>query len=306
MASLGKIIASGGGVLAVCVVVGLYVTKPARLAPDALVGLIADTENGEQVFSAMGCASCHSAPDGVDYADEALGGGKRFPSPFGTFLAPNISSHPTAGIGEWTDLDIANAVLKGTSPEGQHYYPAFPYATFNKTKLQDIVDLIAHLRSLPAIDTPNQAHEIGFPFNLRASLGGWKLLFVNTNWLVTGDLTPQQEHGRYLVEAMAHCGECHTPRNFLGGIQSSNWLAGAPNPVGKGRIPNITPGELDWSDADVVEYLTSGFTPEFDTVGGEMVEVVENMAKLAPEDREAIVAYLRIVPPHENEKAASN
>ncbi|AML52733.1 c-type cytochrome [Falsihalocynthiibacter arcticus] len=298
MASWGRKIASSGGILAVCVVAGLYITKPERLAPDALEGMIPSTENGARVFSAMGCASCHSAPLGVEYENDALGGGKRFPSPFGTFVAPNISSHPTAGIGTWTDLEIADAVLKGTSPTGEHYYPAFPYATFNKAKLQDIVDLIAHLRSLPAIDTPREAHDLGFPFNMRVSLGGWKLLFVNTDWVVTGDLTPQQEHGRYLVEAMGHCGECHTPRNVLGGSEKTLWLAGAPNPVGKGRIPNITPGEFNWSEADVVEYLTSGFTPEYDSAGGEMADVVENIAKLPSADREAIAAYLQIVPAH--------
>lgn len=300
MASLGKKLTYGGGFLAVCVVAGLYITKPERLAPDALEGVVPNPENGARVYAAMGCASCHAAPKGVEYENDALGGGKRFPSPFGTFVAPNISSHPTAGIGAWTDLDIANAVLNGTSPTGEHYYPVFPYASFNKATLQDVVDLITHLRSLPAVDTPHEPHDVGFPFNMRVALGGWKMLFANTDWVVTGDLTPQQEQGRNLVEAMGHCSECHTPRNMLGGSQTSQWLAGAPNPVGKGRIPNITPGALEWSEADVVEYLTSGFTPEYDSAGGEMVDVIENMAKLPSEDREAIAAYLQIVPAHSN------
>jgi mono/diheme cytochrome c family protein len=104
------------------------------------------------------------------------------------------------------------------------------------------------------------------------------------------------ERGRYLVEALGHCGECHTPRNAFGGLIKSRWLAGAPNPSGRGTIPNITPAKLDWSDGDLKTYFTSGFKPDFDTVGGHMADVIENL-KLMPEtDLQAIIAYLRAVP----------
>jgi mono/diheme cytochrome c family protein len=152
------------------------------------------------------------------------------------------------------------------------------------------------LRSLPPQDVPNQPHDVGFPFNIRASLGGWKLLFAKGDWVVDGDLTDVETRGRYLVEALGHCGECHTPRNPLGGLSKSEWLTGAPNPSGSGRIPGITKSQLTWSDADVAAYLTTGFTPEFDTAGGSMAEVVENLAKLPRSDVDAIVAYLRRVP----------
>lgn len=217
MASASLIVIRGGLVLAAIGVLGYAITLPKTLDLNALAGFEADVENGARVFAAMGCGACHSAPDGVEYEGGALGGGKRFPSDFGTFIAPNISMHRTAGIGNWNDLDIANAVQMGTSPKGEHYYPAFPYASFNKAEIKDVFDMIAHLRTLPATDTPSRKNEVSFPFNLRMALGGWKLLFVNRKWVVKGNLTVEQEQGRYLVEALGHCGECHTPRNILGG-----------------------------------------------------------------------------------------
>jgi mono/diheme cytochrome c family protein len=110
------------------------------------------------------------------------------------------------------------------------------------------------------------------------------------------NLSQEEEQGRYLVEVLGHCAECHTPRNRLGGLQRARWLAGAPNPSGKGNIPNITPAALDWSVGDIAEYLSSGFTPEFDTAGGSMAEVIENTARLTDADRLAIAAYLKRVP----------
>jgi mono/diheme cytochrome c family protein len=187
-------------------------------------------------------------------------------------------------------------VLNGTSPAGQHYYPAFPYASYGRAAPQDIVDLIAHLRSLPPQAHASAPHEVGFPFNIRATLGGWKLLFGGGDWVVEGDLTPQQARGRYLVEGLAHCGECHTPRNILGGAQRAAWLTGAANPSGEGTVPGITSGQLDWSDRDIASYLTTGFTPNFDTAGGSMAEVIDNLGQLPEADIEAIVAYLRLVP----------
>ncbi|NCO87460.1 MAG: cytochrome c, partial [Rhodobacterales bacterium] len=134
------------------------------------------------------------------------------------------------------------------------------------------------------------------PFNIRRAVGLWKVLFRSDAFVVTGALTPQQARGRYLAEALGHCGECHTPRNALGGLDRTRWLAGAPNPSGEGRIPDITPGRLQWTEAGIAEYLKSGFTPDFDTAGGEMAEVVRNTARLTDADRAAIAAYLKIVP----------
>lgn len=283
--SLAVIAAAGGWVL----------SAPSPLPADEFEGLTGDPVHGEQVFSAAGCASCHMAPGATGSAQLVLAGGQRFPSPFGTFIAPNISSDPAQGIGGWSVLDLGNAIQRGVSPDGAHYFPALPYAAYAKMVPQDVVDLHAYLTTLPADATANQPHEIGFPFNIRRSLGLWKLLFTGQDWAVQGDLTEEETRGRYIAEAMAHCTECHTPRNALGGLDRSQWLAGAPDPSGQGRIPDIRPSALTWSKDEIVEYLTSGFTPEFDSVGGHMAHVVENMAKLPDTDRQAVAAYLKRV-----------
>jgi len=273
-----------------------WVTRPQTLADDALAGLEPDLALGEATFYAAGCASCHAAPEASEDAKLVLSGGRKFDSPFGVFLAPNISPDPDHGIGGWSSLDFANAMITGVSPNGAHYFPAFPFSSYNKAKLGDVVSLHAFMQTLPTSQEPSKPHEVGFPFNIRRNLGGWKTLFVSDDWVLDDDLTEAETRGRYLVEALGHCGECHTARNALGGLNRTAWLGGAANPSGKGRIPNITPKELLWSEDEIAEYLKSGFTPEFDTVGGHMVDVVENTAKLSDEDRLAIAAYLKIVP----------
>ncbi|MFA8443030.1 c-type cytochrome [Yoonia sp.] len=272
---------------------GWYVTRPAPLADNALDGLTPDAARGAVTFAAAGCASCHTSEAGPD---TLLTGGKRFASPFGTFVAPNISSDQVHGVGGWSDLELASAIVAGVSQDGSHLYPAFPYTSYNKADMQDVVDLIAHMRTLPASDAPSPPHEIGFPFNLRAALGPWKALFVSEQWVLTTAETDVLERGRYLVEALGHCAECHTPRGALGGLQRDQWMAGAPNPSGEGRIPNITPAALQWSERDIAEYLKSGFTPDFDSAGGEMVAVIKNTSQLTDADRAAIAAYLKAIP----------
>jgi mono/diheme cytochrome c family protein len=262
-------------------------------------GLAGDAARGQVLFAAAGCASCHVAPDTESDGAPVLAGGQRFVTQFGTFVAPNIS--PSAqGVGDWTDAQIINAMARGVSPEGQHYYPAFPWNAYNKANLQDLADIAAYLRTLPPSDAESLPHEIPFPFNIRRAVGGWKLLFENRDFVIQGELTPEQERGRYLVEALGHCGECHTPRNALGGLRTNAWLAGAPDPAGEGQNPNITPAGLQWTEDQIVAMLQSGFTPEFDVVGGEMSEVVANTAQLSDEDRGAIAAYLKAVPPVES------
>lgn len=287
------------GFVAIAAATGLYVTRPRHVDPAEFDGLSGDIDRGALVFAATGCASCHAAPEAEGEARLVLAGGKGFASPFGTFYAPNISTGQN-GIGGWSLLDLADALRHGTSPDNRHYYPALPYGSYSRMTAQDIADLYAYLATLPASDADSRPHDVGFPFNIRASLGGWKMLYANDGWVLTGDLTAEQERGRYLVEAMGHCAECHTPRNALGGLQTDRWLAGAPIPGATGRVPNITPGGLSWSEGEIVEYLTSGFTPEFDSAGGEMFEVVQNTAQLPQADRQAIAAYLKAVPPVEN------
>lgn len=266
---------------------GLWITRTLSVDPEDFAGLTGQPTRGEQVFHAAGCHSCHASESDND--QKALVGGQAFPSDFGTFYAPNISSDPVHGLGAWSLLDFANALQKGVSPKGQHYYPAFPYTNYARMTPQDVVDLWAYLLLQPGSPTPSKPHDIEFPFNIRRGLGLWKQLYFTDDWIVDD---PASERGRYLVEALAHCGECHTPRNAIGGLDLSKWLHGAPNPSGKGTIPNITPSKLQWDAIDIAFYLDEGFTPEFDSVGGHMVPVVENMAKLPPEDRAAIAEYL--------------
>ena len=271
--------------------VAWWLTAPKTVPDDFLAGLSGDQEAGEVVFHASGCASCHSAPDASGEAMLVLAGGRGFASPFGTFYAPNISADPLAGIGDWSATDLANAMIHGTSPDGQHYYPAFPYASYRKIAPQDVVDLRAYLATLPADQTESRDHDVGFPFNIRRSLGGWKVLFAGKDYVQPAP-DAVLERGRYLVEVLGHCAECHTPRNALGGLQRDKWMEGAPHPSGKGSFPAITPSKLQWSQGDLVAFFQSGLTPEFDSTGGEMTEVIDNLRQLPVSDQEAIAAYL--------------
>ncbi len=275
-------------------------TLPQTLDPSKVAQLTGSAEKGALVFAAAGCSSCHSAKDGDPLI---LSGGRAFPSDFGTFYAPNISPDTENGLGNWTLAEFATALKKGVSPKRKHYYPAFPYTTYQNMELTDIADLFAYLKTLPAASNPSIAHDVAFPFSIRRGLGLWKRIFMPNGFHMpdTG-LSVTEKRGRYLVEAMGHCTECHTPRNFLGGLMQDRWLAGGPNPDGKGRIPNITPhadGIGGWEEIDVVTYLNSGFTPEYDSAGGAMVEVIENMKHLPESDLKAIAAHLRNVGPKE-------
>ncbi len=254
-------------------------------------GVFGNAAAGEAVYWAAGCASCHMAVGGDSLV---LAGGQRFDTQFGTFFAPNISPDLVNGIGGWTLPEFARAIQKGVSKDGAHYFPALPYSAYAKMAPQDVADLKAFMDQLPPDATPSQPHEIAFPFNIRRTLGLWKLLFADESYVITGDLSPQAQRGRYIAETLAHCGECHTPRNVLGGLDRSKWLAGAPNPDGKGRSPKIA--GITWSDVELMTYFTTGFTPDYDSVGGHMAHVVDNMTKLPESDRAALIAYLRAVP----------
>lgn len=288
------------GLIVLVVAVLLLVTRPSGLPVSVLPEHVADVSNGERLFHAGGCVSCHASSDATSES-LVLGGGLAMETAFGTFRAPNISPHPTRGIGGFTTLDFVNAMHLGVSPGGQHYYPAFPYASYARMGFADLMDLKSYLDTLPVADNRNEAHALKFPWNIRAGIGLWKLYNLDSAPVVP--VPPENEpliRGRYLVEGAGHCGECHTPRNWSGGLDLGHWLAGAPNPDGEGRIPNITPDEKGlaaWSQADIEYYLESGLTPDYDTVGGSMVEVQENMALLPKDDRAAIAAYLKAIPP---------
>jgi mono/diheme cytochrome c family protein len=272
--------------------IGLWVTAPSQVDAARFASLTGDADRGDAVFTAAGCASCHHTKGAENKL--ILTGGQDFASDFGTFYAPNISPDAKAGIGSWSLEDFANAVTQGVNPDGQHYYPAFPYTAYTKMADQDLVDLWAYMQTLPASDVASKPHDVGFPFNIRRSVGGWKFLFMSDDYVM--DVAPELERGRYLVEALAHCAECHTPRNPVGALDKARWMGGAPNPSGRGTIPPLTPDELDWSAENVAYYLESGFTPSFDVVGGHMAEVVENFSHLTAEDRNAVAAYVKALP----------
>lgn len=306
MSTLGKIAAAlvvlgGAGGLA-----GWLLSAPERPDPQIMAATApGDVDNGRRMFHAGGCASCHAVKGAEGDARFELAGGVELKAPFGTFVAPNISQDVQDGIGNWTQDDFAAAMLKGVSPGGRHYYPAFPYASYARMKPQDIADLFAFMKTLPAVAGQAKAHDLAFPFNIRRGIGLWKLLYLSDEPVVTlADDAPEQVRaGQYLVEGPGHCGECHTPRDFAGGSRKGQWLAGAVAAEGEGIVPNITSGEGgigDWSASDIAGYLETGFTPDFDSVGGSMVEVQKNMAQLAPEDRAAIAAYLKAIPAHPN------
>jgi mono/diheme cytochrome c family protein len=260
-----------------------------------------DIANGKAVFFAGGCASCHATPEQDDKT--RLGGGLALKSPFGTFYAPNISPDPREGIGRWSEAGFISAMVKGTSPDDRHLYPAFPYTSYQHARFEDLRDLFAYLKTLPAVQNQSKPHDLRFPFNIRRMLGGWKLLFLDGQPFKTD---PQKDavwnRGAYLVNSLAHCGECHSPRNVLGGIVESLRFAGGPDPEGEGWVPNITQLTLkNWSVKDIADLLETGMTPD-DKVSGAMAAVVRNTTELSAADRLAIATYIKSLPAVEGPK----
>jgi mono/diheme cytochrome c family protein len=249
------------------------------------------------MFNAGGCSSCHAVPNQPDR--QKLGGGVAIPSPFGTFYAPNISPDPNDGIGRWSEADFVTAVMKGTSPNGAHYFPAFPYTSYQHAKLEDVRDLFAYLKTLPPVAGKGRDHDVPFPFNIRRNVGVWKFLFMDgTPFQGDAAHSPQWNRGAYLVNSFGHCAECHSPRNFLGGIVAAQRFAGGPNPEGEGWVPNITErGLSDWSAKDIGYFLETGQMPDGDSAGGSMVRVIKNISQLTAEDRAAIADYIKSLPP---------
>jgi mono/diheme cytochrome c family protein len=258
-----------------------------------------DLANGQTIFNAGGCSSCHAVPGQPDRLK--LGGGLALASPFGTFYVPNISPNPADGIGGWTEAQFVNAVTQGVSPEGTHYFPAFPYTTYTHARRSDLRDLFAYLKTLAPVAGKVRDHDVPFPFNIRRNIGIWKLLFMDDRPFAPDTARPAQwNRGAYLVNALGHCAECHSPRNFLGGIVASQRFAGGPDPDGKGWVPNITQkGLSDWNEKDIAYFLESGQTPDGDSAGGSMVSVIKNISQLSESDRAAIANYIKSLPPVE-------
>ncbi len=260
-----------------------------------------DAKRGEYLAKAGGCIGCHTEEkkDAVPFA-----GGRALKSPFGTFYGPNITPHPEAGIGRWTEADFVRAMRQGERPDGKNYFPAFPYTSFTKIVDRDLRDLWAYLRTLAPSPRASQEHQMRFPFGWRFLVTFWKWFFFTpgpfTNLPGLSDIA---NRGAYLVQALGHCGECHTPRNFLGGPKTSRFLSGGKGPDGK-DVANLTPTRLKkWSDKELQDLLTTGIDPEGDVVAEAMGEVVRNTtSQLTPADLNALIAYLRTLPPIPDEK----
>jgi mono/diheme cytochrome c family protein len=293
-----------GTVLIVLAVLGLavfwLVTMPSTIPASALTADYKPSlANGETMFNIGGCAACHMSAGQKDR--HVLGGGMALASPFGTFYAPNISPDAAHGIGGWSENDFVNALLRGVGPGGEHLYPALPYTSYQRMTVNDARDLFAFLKTVPASAADSKPHQIAFPFNIRRLLGGWKFLYLDGK-----PFTPDPSksavwnRGAYLVEGPGHCAECHSPRDALGGIKPDQRFAGGPDLEGKGWVPNITPhadGIASWKKQDMADFLKSGLTPEFDSVGGSMAEVIQNTSRLTDADRAAMAEYLVSLPP---------
>ncbi len=262
----------------------------------------AGVKRGEYLSKAAGCLGCHTEEKkgAVAYA-----GGRALKTPFGIFYGPNITPHTQAGIGQWAEADFAKALRHGKRPDGANYFPAFSYPSFTAMTDADMRDLWAYMRTLPANGQPSRPHDVGFPFNIRFAVTFWKWLYFTP-----GAFTPDPKasdvinRGAYLTTALGHCGECHTPRNFMGGPRKDRFLAGGKDPEGK-DIPNLTPAYLKkkWDDKDLTDFLSSGITPDGDVPAAAMGEVITNTTgMLTPADLAAMIAYLRSLPSIEDDK----
>ncbi len=288
---------------AITVVIGLgvyaWLTAPVVMTAQSLPAGTPNPTNGLVVFNAGGCASCHAVPDQPDRLK--LGGGLAIPSPFGTFYAPNISPDKADGIGNWTEAEFVTAVTSGVSPGGEHYFPAFPYTSYAHARVEDIRDLFAFLKTLAPVSGKVRDHDVSFPFNIRRNVGIWKRLFFDSKpFMPDGAHSAPWNRGAYLVNSLGHCAECHSPRNFPGGIVAAQRFAGGPNPEGEGWVPNITQkGIGDWSVRDIDYFLKTGQTPDNDSAAGSMARVIKNTSQLPDTDRAAMAEYLKSLPPVE-------
>jgi mono/diheme cytochrome c family protein len=275
-----------------------FITRPrpafSKAAEAALEG--GDPARGQLIFAAGDCASCHASPGQSDRL--RLGGGLALASPYGTFRPPNISMDPVDGIGRWRAVDLANALLSGVSPDEKHYYPSFPYSSYAKMQVGDVRDLMAYLRTLPAVSGKAPPHDPALLFRIRRFVGFWKLLYLDRTPITPDPARAEPwNRGRYLTEAVAHCAECHSTRDLFGGIKPETRFAGGEDPAGVGYFPNITPARIgDWSEQQIAEVLNSGNTPNHGRVGSSMTDVVTNTKMLPQSDRDAIATYIKALP----------
>ena len=263
-------------------------------------GGAASVERGAYIFAAAGCAECHTDKKGHG---KPLAGGRALKTAFGVFYSPNITADPQYGIGRWSDADFRRGLREGIGPDGTHYFPVFPYPSFTKMTDEDIRDLKAYLFTLPPVAQPNKPHEVKFPFGFRPLMEVWNRLYLKRGpFRPNSASSASWNRGAYLVKALGHCGECHTPRNALGALDWDRPLSGTEQGPEGNTVPNITPdketGIGGFSEQDITYLLETGFKPDGDVVADGMREVVDDStSKLSPDDRAAIAQYLKSVPP---------
>ncbi|MEP7240834.1 MAG: cytochrome c [Devosia sp.] len=275
--------------------VGIYMLTPVRGSARDLT-LVGDVERGTYLIRLGGCVTCHTDPKAKD-APLAGTQSAGLTTPFGTFYPPNITSSKSAGIGNWSLAQFAAALSDGEGPQG-HLYPAFPFDAYTKMSDQEVADLYAALEATPANDTPSHPHDVGFPFNQRFLMAGWKHLFFHPG-RYEADATHSEawNRGRYIAMGPGHCATCHSPRNILGGIAPGTELTGNPDKSGPGgKTPSLIAADLAKHEYDadsLAQTLSDGFTPGFDTLGGPMGEVVaDETSQWTDEDRAAVALYL--------------
>jgi mono/diheme cytochrome c family protein len=251
--------------------------------------------NGQSLFYAGSCGTCHASPTQKD--ETRLGGGLALTSGFGTFYMPNISPDQNDGIGAWTTAQFVRAMREGVSAHGENEYPAFPYTSMQRMTANDLRDLFVYIKTLPAVAGKARDHDLKFPFTMRRGVGLWKLAFLDGEPLAAD---PQKSaawnRGKYLVEGVTHCAECHSPRDLAGAIKKDMRFSGAPDPEGHGYVPNITQDETGigyWSQREIRDYLTTGMTPINTQAGQSMAPVIANLAHLSPADRDGMAEYIK-------------
>ena len=270
-------------------------TAPERIGPIAVRPAAEQIRRGEYLARAADCIACHTADKQRPFA-----GGVPFKTAFGTLYSPNITPDRDTGIGRWTDADFLRALHEGKDDQGQHLYPAFPYTAYTLLSSEDVLAIKAYLFSQTPIAYRPPENRLRFPFNHRWLLTAWNRLYFEPGRFQS-DLakSSQWNRGAYLVEALGHCAECHTPRTALGGLKNQPY-AGAH--IQGWYAYNITPdvngGIGSWRADEIVRYLSTGVVPGKASASGPMAEVVENSTRyLSQADLAAMAAYLRNLPP---------
>ena len=267
----------------------------------------AQLTRGRAVLEASGGCTCHTDFKG---GGASLAGGRPLKTPFGVFYSTNITPDPETGIGKWSDADFARAMREGISPTGSSYFPVFPYTSFTGMSDDDVAALKAYLFTLPPVRRANTPHAAWPPFRWRIAAAAWRWMnFTPARFTPDAARTPEWNRGAYLVSAVAHCGECHTPRKLDGSLDRSRWLAGSTDGPEGALAPNLTPDKDTgiglWTRTDMVWFLQTGSLPDGDETEGLMHEVIEHGYEHVPEaDLQAIAVYLASLPPVRNDALA--